>query len=370
MNTPPDPESLHNRTKTSKGISSKNELKLSKVKKQVNHSISMKKLKKYKFSNNFESKNSDKSINHNHSPTTKKIIKKQNSLSTKEFIFKNPINNLINDYSHSYSKRNTMRKIKPKSQKFLKKYTTKREDENYIVNISYDSSLNVLENNIKNAINNMRMKIEKKNKIRKIQTNSPKNRKKVINSNQIAKKLLQKKPKKTGLYSRKTIEETQRHSNIFETINIKQRRRNSFDYSGHSKKILFKAIKKKINKRFKNKINMTDSDNFSESDKDYINEGFSFSPESKFIFVFDLLLIIADLYIFISMPLNISKSKDIRENDSFTKEISYYFVDLIFLSDFILSFLRGYYGYEMTIIRNNKSIITNYLKKYFFLIYC
>ena len=367
MNTPPHPQSFHNRTLTSKGISSKNELKLSKIKKQENHSISIKNIKKYKISNNLEPKNSDKSINYNHSHIKKEIKENQiNSLSTKEIVFKNPINNLINDYSQSKSKRKSMGVIKPKSQNFLKKYNPKREDENYIVSISNGSSLNVLENNIKNAINSMKMKIEKTNKIRKNQTNSPKNRKKVIDSNQIAKKLLQKKQKKTGLYFRKTIKDIQIHTKIFDRINIKKGRRNSFDYSGYSKKILFKAIKNKINKRFKNKINVTDSDNFSESDKEYINEGFSFSPESKFVFVFDLLLIIADLYIFIFMPLNISKSKDIRENDSFTKEISYYFVDLIFLSDFILSFLRGYYNYEMTIIRNNKSIIINYLKKYFF----
>ena len=49
------------------------------------------------------------------------------------------------------------------------------------------------------------------------------------------------------------------------------------------------------------------------------------------------------------------------------KEIFHYLIDIIFLFDFIISLFRGYYDFEMNIIRNNKKIIIHYLKSYFFI---
>ena len=42
-----------------------------------------------------------------------------------------------------------------------------------------------------------------------------------------------------------------------------------------------------------------------------------------------------------------------------------YLNDLIYILDFLVSFVRGYYDYEMKIIRNNKRIIIHYLKQEF-----
>ena len=42
------------------------------------------------------------------------------------------------------------------------------------------------------------------------------------------------------------------------------------------------------------------------------SRGFSFHPNSAFIFIFDIMLIMANLYTFIVIPLRIAKNEDIR----------------------------------------------------------
>ena len=353
---------LHNRTQPLNGISPKNESSLSKLKRPANRSISIKKLKKFKLLKNMEPKYSNKSVN-----IYSQKIKLMDRYRGPKLLFNNPIN--FYDSISSWSKRNSMRIIKTKSQNFIGSYNLKKEDENFKENVFDHSSLNVIENNIKNAINNMRIKFEK---TKKNQTNSPKNKKVTFNLKSNNNQIFHKKTNQKRILSKKTIAVIQPKKNIkfFKKIAIKQRRKNSFDINEHSKKRLFKNIKKYINKNFRKRCYTSDSDNFSENDNQYISKGFSlsFHPDSKFIFIFDLLMIIADLYSFISIPLHIAKAKDIREeNESFIKEISYYFVDLIFLCDFILNFFRGYYNFEMKIIRNNKNIIIHYFKKYFFM---
>ena len=111
------------------------------------------------------------------------------------------------------------------------------------------------------------------------------------------------------------------------------------------------------------KPNKTNSSNDEDSDLNNENyKGFAFLPNSKILFFFDLFLIIADLYTFLVIPLSVAQNKDIREKSSLFKEIIHYFIDLIFLFDFIISFFRGYYNYEMELIRNNQKIIKHYLK--------
>jgi hypothetical protein len=105
-------------------------------------------------------------------------------------------------------------------------------------------------------------------------------------------------------------------------------------------------------------------------DESDINEnyyGFSFFPNSNYILIFDFILIVSNLYTFIIIPLNAARNKNLREKDVLIQEIFHYLIDIIFLFDFIISLFRGYYDFEMNIIRNNKKIIIHYLKSYFFI---
>ena len=113
-------------------------------------------------------------------------------------------------------------------------------------------------------------------------------------------------------------------------------------------------------------FNIKDNNSFDvDSDNNENLNGFAILPTSNFIFIFDFLLIIANLYTFIFLPLTIAHNEDIRNKESIIKEIIHYLIDLIYLSDFILTFFRGYYNIEMNITRNNKIIILNYLKNDF-----
>ena len=76
-------------------------------------------------------------------------------------------------------------------------------------------------------------------------------------------------------------------------------------------------------------------------------------------------MIIANVYSFIVIPLSIAKNENILRKESNFKEMMNYLNDLIYILDFLVSFVRGYYDYEMKIIRNNKRIIIHYLKQEF-----
>ena len=151
---------------------------------------------------------------------------------------------------------------------------------------------------------------------------------------------------------------------ISNKINTKKRNI-SFDYTLQQKKNLMKRLKHKIfkNKNKKSKINLNNSINDEIENKD--NKGYAFYPNSFFILIFDLLLIISVLYTFVEIPLNVAKNKKIGEEGSIIKEIIHYIIDLIFFLDMIICFFRGYYNNEMDIIINNKKIFFNYIKNNF-----
>ena len=100
------------------------------------------------------------------------------------------------------------------------------------------------------------------------------------------------------------------------------------------------------------------SDDESKINKNY--NGFSFFPNSNFIFIFDFILIIANLYTFIVIPLNAARNKNLRERGIWIQEVLHYLIDIIFLFDFIICLFKGYYDFEMNIIRNNRKIIIIY----------
>ena len=172
--------------------------------------------------------------------------------------------------------------------------------------------------------------------------------------------------KKKNLQSSLLMKET--HLVDYSFKNTKKKRNRSFDISEKAKKKLLQKFKTKLFKKLNERLLTLNNNNTACDDSEDNNEnnkGFGLLPTSNIIFTLDLLLIIADLYTFITLPLTVAKNKDIREKDNIILEIIHYIIDLIFLSDFIIGFFRGYYDYEMNIVRNNKLILNRYLKKYF-----
>ena len=346
------------RNKSEKANENQIELNLSSLKNHKHTYISNKKLNK-NLCNNLESKTTNSSFN---------LFPRKNRYNEKR-LFKRPSSKKLltqyKDLNYFESQKNKIDIFHTKTQKYFNKYNLKRKGDDFLKNLSRNTPLNKIENNIKDAINNMRIKIEKKNKLSELrQTNSPKNSLPniyFINSNNRKKNNNKRKEFRNSL----AMDLITKDNEISEKL-INKKRRSSFNYDERSKKNLIKKFKKKLFIKHNKSLSMF-SNNDSEDNKDIdnISKGFSFTPNSKFIFIFDLLLIITNFYNFIFIPLSIATDKDFKNGFSFKRDVNYYFIDLIFFFDFILSFFRGYYNFEMKLIRNNKKVIIHYLKRYF-----
>ena len=136
------------------------------------------------------------------------------------------------------------------------------------------------------------------------------------------------------------------------------------------KKKQMKKEKKKIEKRFRRlsqKFTVCDSLDESESDNGNDFSELVISSEGNFIFIFDLIVIVCALYVFIFAPLNIATSRCFCEiiNESLFSHLIIYFIDIIYILDLFISFFREFYDYEYKIVNSFKEIFFNNLKNGF-----
>ena len=312
----------------------------------------------------------------------KNLIEKHislNSLAKKRFsCYIHPINTNP-ELNRKDSKRHSLELLQVKTRKFYQKYNLKENGENYIKhnninNIINPSNLNIIENNIKNVLSNMIMKIErKKTKLSEREHFSPEIKSNKLQSSPSLKFVFTKKKvksnKKKDLQTSLFIKETNGLNFSFSKKD-KKRRNRSFDYNGSFKKKIIKNFRNKFAQKNSDELNTIQNTNIDIDEETDFNEnyyGFSFFPNSNFILVFDFILIVSNFYTFVVIPLNAAKNKNLREREALIKEMFHYLIDIIFLFDFIISLFRGYHDFEMNIIRNNKKIIIHYLKTYFFI---
>ena len=279
-------------------------------------------------------------------------IKNQNKnlkikpLSSKKVSYYNIDNNKLINCNNNIYKRSSYDVFNSKAKQLFKKYNLKsnenliktRKSRNSFNLFSHSTilNLNTLQNNIKSIINKMKNEIEKKNHdmtksispriIRNKRTSSP-NFKINFDENKVNKH-------KSKNIKASFIEEyhINKLNNSFDKkYNIK--RSLSFNYSEQEKKKIFRKIKKNhIKYIFTKNFNIYNSNTFdNDSDNDEHLKGFAILPTSNYIFIFDLLLTIANLYTFIFFPLNIAHNKDIRNKESIIKEIIHYLIDLIYM---------------------------------------
>ncbi len=243
------------------------------------------------------------------------------------------------------SKQNTF--IFQKKQ-FFERYNL--ENESNIINNTNKSFL-AIENNLIKEINKIKHRIRQKHK------NKLKGRNSCSNFTYIDSKDIKKKYGHTTLYPKFSIDKPIKKYKSFDftessLINLRNRIKNEI-----KDKIQTLTITQKTSNRTES---FDSEDNSSKISKNA--RYMSFSPNSNFIFVFDLLLIISNLYSFIFIPLSIAKNENIFETSSNFEEIIKYLNDFIYILDFLISLFKGYFNYEMEIIRENKKIIINYLK--------
>ena len=321
----------------------------------------------FKFENkNILSSEREKQRNHliNNNPINNQlaIYKRRKRYSVHKNLFMTTI-----DRGISLSKRSSLELPRTSTKKLKEKYNLQKEDsnknnnKNNLLALSKNSSNSQLEKNLKQTIIIMRNEIESKKKIFQEKMKLPE-KKYISNENVI-----------NNLKSNQKLQSRSRLSlpNI-DTNLIKKN--NSFEYNEKSQKKIIKRLKTEINFKFQNEGMfkrysevIASGDDDSEENSQIINSrNISFSPNSNYILLFDILIIIANLYSLIFIPLSIAKDKNILKKDSNAEEIFKYLNDVIYLFDFLISLVRGYYNYEMEIVRNNKKILLHYLKKDFF----
>ena len=140
--------------------------------------------------------------------------------------------------------------------------------------------------------------------------------------------------------------------------NLKRRRRFSNDL------LIKQRIRERNRKIFQIK-HVYDSLEDSEDNNNDCEDNFYISPETTFIYIFDLLIILCLSICIIYLPLKISfyKSKCVQLN--ILDKLFVILVDIIFIIDLIFGFYRAYYNSEFKFINDIKLIVRHYLKTYF-----
>ena len=306
-------------------------------------------------------------------------IKNDNPI--KNSLFKLKVNN-NQEFKRSSLKKKTLDIFQTKTKKIYEKYNLIEKkvinNDNLKIQKFKKNSINDLQNNLKLVLNNMAIKIENEEKEDFSQKNdiiSPRMLKGRRNSTPAFKFIKTKKRQRTKKKSKIAKDTFLSNNNLINEINdsfgevtFKQRSK-SFNIPAQNIKKLLKRMYNKLNKiNSFQKIDKVDVNELDSSDEIKIigKSECSFHPNCTFIFIFDIMIMIANLYFFIFIPLKIAKS-DINKKGTPLNQFIIYLMDIIYIADFIITSFRGYYNNEMEIIRSNRLIMIHYLKKEFFI---
>ena len=104
-----------------------------------------------------------------------------------------------------------------------------------------------------------------------------------------------------------------------------------------------------------------------EEEKKIEDDSFYISPKSKFVLVFDFLIIIFCLFDLIYTPLRLSKIAGFCTLPSNSIMYIYYCIDILYIIDLLLGFFRSYYNFQFIIINNKTRIFHHYIVTQFWL---
>ena len=112
--------------------------------------------------------------------------------------------------------------------------------------------------------------------------------------------------------------------------------------------------KSRILRRIKPVYDSFDDD---ESDKeDEINSSILL-PSSPIIFLLDIFLFVSSFYSSFYIPLKMAKEDCFCSDEHRVNKILLYFIDILYIIDFCISFFRAYYNYELKLVKRNINII-------------
>jgi len=111
---------------------------------------------------------------------------------------------------------------------------------------------------------------------------------------------------------------------------------------------------------------MYDSFN-SEEEKEEEEDRFYISPKSNFVLIFDLLIIIFSLFDIIYTPQRLSKIDGFCTLPNNKIMYIYFFIDILYIIDMLLGFVRSYYNFQFVIIKYQPRIARHYIVTQFWL---
>ena len=120
-----------------------------------------------------------------------------------------------------------------------------------------------------------------------------------------------------------------------------------------------KIEKSRILSRIKPLYNSFDDN---ESDKENEDNSNILLPSSPIIFFLDIFLFTSSFYTLFDIPLLMAKEDCFCSDGNKINKILLYFIDILYIFDFCISFFRSYYNFELKLIKKNRKIILHYLK--------
>jgi len=138
--------------------------------------------------------------------------------------------------------------------------------------------------------------------------------------------------------------------------------KNKFQNKVSSKSIYSNFIIKEKSRALSRIKPLYDSFDDDESDKENEENSSVLLPSSPIIFFLDIFLFISIFYILFNIPLLMAKADCFCSEESKSNKLLLYFIDILYIVDFCISFFRAYYNFELKLIKKTKKIILHYLK--------
>ena len=102
-------------------------------------------------------------------------------------------------------------------------------------------------------------------------------------------------------------------------------------------------------------------DDEEESDEEDINNCY-FEPNSIFLYILDTMTLINSFIVLFYLPIYLAKRVFFCKDISDKNNIILYFIDFIYILDFIINFYRAYYNFDEVLIKKNIKIFIHYFK--------
>ena len=137
--------------------------------------------------------------------------------------------------------------------------------------------------------------------------------------------------------------------------------------SKNEKSILKMPVKGPEKYRVLFKKNMMYDSFNSEEEREEEEDNFYISPKSNFVLIFDFLIIIFCLFDVVYTPQRLSKINGFCTLPNNTIIYIYFFIDILYIVDMLLGFVRSYYNFQYIVIKYQPRIARHYIVTQFWL---